>query len=165
MTRGLPAGLAEPLHILEPWPWRSTLATAVLVTLALLLLRWLWHWWRRRPPAPTGERLVVPLRRRSVFGEAVEAILHRARESRDFRSACHELALLLRSAWESQRGDRIRYLTAQEIADRFGENRRARLLLTLAELRFGRRTPDENDLEGLCELALEAYGRGGDRTR
>ena len=148
----LPAGLADPLHILEPWPWRALVIGLAGGALAVWLV---WRWVRGRldragvESAPGPE--VVTL---SAFGEAVEGIRERARESSFFRLGCHELAGLLRGRLRSRHGESFAYLTAQEAAARLRGDGCAELLVDVSTARFARRIPDAAVLDALCDRAL-----------
>jgi hypothetical protein len=159
----LPAGLSEPLHILEPeggalWPW--LLALAVLGALIL--------WWRSRrrvqgadtapvPPSSPRPTLVPASIRR------IEAIQEEALATGAFRQGCHRLAELLRELLQGgelgTRVERSDVLTARELRTRLGDTSFARLLLRLAELRFGVNEPDRGDLSKACIQARAAVER------
>ena len=150
--RDLPAPLARPLHILEPWPWKEALGWLLAgVVLFLLVRRWI-RWRRRRQatrsaPAPG----TTPL---GGFSDKVESIRSQARESGRFRQGCHELALLLRGTLAPPGSGNLDTLTARETERRLGDGALTRLLVLLADLRFGRRAPDEGDLDTACQLAI-----------
>jgi len=152
----LPAGLADPAHLLEPWPWQQAF---MLVLLSLLAAWLLWKVLRRRGPAPPG-RPHTGSARLDPLTEALEGIRSRATASGNYRRACHELAILVRSAFEGRHGSRVRVLTARELAQTFGEGARTRLIALLAGLRFGRREPTHRDFEAACDLVHEAHEPG-----
>lgn len=163
----LPAGLAEPLHLLEPFNWRGLLSAAlaaiVLAAIAYLLFR------RRRS---RGRRVEAPppgtsLPRSPVAGiaAAIAAIRGRYSRLRRFRAGCHELSTVLRDHFGQRGRHRYSTLTAREIGERLGDTPMTRLLSLLAELQFGRREPGEADLETICDLAVEMVSRSGEGGR
>ncbi|RMH21336.1 MAG: hypothetical protein D6696_05990 [Acidobacteria bacterium] len=143
----LPAGLGEPLHLLEPLPHRALVAAG----LALLLLAW-WAWlrWRRRPAAAEAP---PPAAAEGGVDEAIEAIRRRYGRPGRFRVGCHALAGLLRRHVEGTSGRRLAHLTAREIAAAFGEQAVAGFFPLLAELQFRRREPSADEFHSICELA------------
>ncbi len=157
----LPAGLAEPLHLDLPIPWRALAMVAALLLLSLVATLLLWWLRRRRRAAPRALPAPAPRRRAAGIVEAIEALRRKHRRSRAVRRACHELSVLLREHFESGfRG--FVALTAGEIRGRFGEHRRSRFFELLARLQFGRSQPTRNDFEGICDLAVEVVGEEGE---
>ena len=148
----LPAPLAAPLHILEPWPWRQAVGWLLAAIALYLLVRW---WARRRRRGPTSRGRPAGVSGRRGFAASVDTIRQRARKSGRYRRGCHELALLVRQTLEPLASRRLDVLTAREIKGRLGDDGRTRLLVLVADLRFGRRSPTRSDFDGACDLALE----------
>lgn len=148
----LPAPLAEPLHILEPWPWRAIAVAIVAASLAIWLL---WRWLRARGRQAEAVRPVPDLPSASAFAEAVERIRERARQSSFFRLGCHELAQLLRDVLKVRHGAKFAYLTARETAAGLDGDGYAELLVEVSAARFGRGVPSAKALDALCARALE----------
>ena len=152
----LPAGLADAQHILQPSPWRRDLLVALAAVAMFLIFWWLYRRWRRgRRISPTLQTEVPAAR--SPLATAVDAIRDRARKSHRYRRGCHELALCMRQALQSTSTADLQQSTAREIAHQMGDDRRARLLVSVSDLRFGRRTPDLADLDDACEQALKQF--------
>lgn len=150
----LPSGLADPLHLPPPVPWKflALLGAALLAAIVFSLLR---AWLRRRRRAPKmALPAPVPAATPGIVA-AIEDLRRRYRESRAYRAACHELSSILRLYFERSTRRRYSTLTAGEIRRELGETRTTRFFSFLADLQFGRRHPSGNDLEGACDLALE----------
>jgi hypothetical protein len=158
---GLPAGLADPLHMLEPEPsqWQAFVAA---VALLALFAWWQHRRWRRRTSTP--EPPPAPPPASGVFERTVEAIRDRARKSRRYRRGCHELGVYLRQVLAAE-NESLERLTAREISRRLGEDGRTRLLTLISDSRFGKRPPDRDDLDTFCDLALDVHGGSEPRTR
>lgn len=152
----LPAGLADPLHLAVPIPWK-TIFTVGGWLLAMALLLWLIRLWirQRRPAAANRPAPLPPELPRSEIAEAIEAVRLKHRASGAFRAACHELSALLRGYFERSSRQPYSTLTAGEIQREVGDGATARFFNFLAELQFRRTQPSDNDLEGICDLALE----------
>lgn len=153
----LPAPLADPLHILEPGPWRKVLVVTVLAAVVFWLF---WLWVRRRLAArsePSPPPVAPSL---GAFAEAIEAIRRRTGESQRFRHGCHELAELLRGRLRTRHGDGLAYLTALEIEARLEGDAGAELLVEVSATRFARRPPNTRLFDGLCDRALELDRKG-----
>ena len=165
----LPAGLAEPLHILEP----SSPSYGPWLLLALLLA---WWWWRRR-----RRRVVVPPPRVTVpvapsepelsgLAAAIESILKRfGGPDADHREGCHQLARELRRHFHDGRRP-FAVWTAREIVARATsaqtiEKRVARLFECLAELQFRRRPPEREELTSVLASAGRLVGDSDAATR
>lgn len=158
----LPVGLADPLHLLPPFPYRD-----LLWTVALLLLIACWWWWRRRrrpreeataPPAPKP----VPAPP-SKIDLAIDDIARRTHEARAFRQGCHELAAVLRQYFETKLGEPLSTLTVKEIDDTVDRPWLAGCFRQLAKLQFARRVPEAPDFDDACDQARSAIERGGRR--
>jgi len=149
----LPAPLAEPLHILEPWPWRSVLVVLVVGGLLLWTLR---RWLKNRRNRTDSDAGPLP-KVESAFAREVTAIRQRAVESSFYRLGCHELADLLRGVLRRRHGERFAYLTARETATRLVGDGFAGLLVDASAARFGRSIPDKRLLTELCSRALELH--------
>jgi hypothetical protein len=161
----LPAGLGDPLHLLEPSNV-DTWLPSLLATLLGLLLTWAWRRWkakRSQKPAPTTTRPrpVAAGASGSVLDE-VAALRRRHARSRTFREGCHALASTLRQHLERARdsgagdpGAPIPTLTAREMAARLGDPLIGSLFELLEELQFRRREPRKTDFLGVCDLATE----------
>ena len=151
---GLPAGLADPLHLPVEVPWKLLAVLGALLAAAILfaLLR---SWLRRRRRAPRRPLPAPVAATAPGLAQAIEELLRRYRKSGAYRAACHELSTLLRGYFERSTRRRYSTLTAGEIRREVGESRTARFFGFLAELQFGRESPTGNDLNGACELALE----------
>jgi hypothetical protein len=154
MSEELPRGLADPLHILEPFPgW----ARAAIVAALLLALLWmLWRRWARRrrvPVAARSPRRVAP--RLDSIAEVIRRIRRRYPDAGSYRQGCHELSAVLRSFLERGSPHPFSILTAREIARALGEGEQTRLFDRLAELQFARRAPSRRDFRAICDLALE----------
>ncbi len=150
----LPAGLADPLHLAFPVPWKllAVLAALLVAAIAFALLR---RWLRRRRQAPP-RKLPTPVPGPAPgLADAIAELRRRYRKSRAYRTACHELSTLVRGYLENATRRRYSTLTAGEIRREMGDTRGARFFGALAELQFARRPPTRNDLDGACELALD----------
>ncbi len=157
----LPAGLADPLHLAQPFPFRTLAVIGLLAVLALLWMLWR-RLRRRRPPAPAAA-VSPPLSPPAAgIGAAITAIRGRFLDA-DRRRGCHQLSETLRAHLE--RGGRHRFstLTAGEIAAAIGDVAVARFFDLLADLQFGRREPSRSDFDGLCDLACDVVVAGGGR--
>lgn len=152
----LPAGLADPLHLTVPIPWRTIFVVGGWL-LALALLWWLVRIWlrRRREAAASRPEPLPPPLPRSEIAEAIDAVRRKHHESGAFRVACHELSTLLRGYFERASRQPYSTLTASEIRREVGDSTTSRFFSFLAELQFRRDRPSENDLDGVCDLALE----------
>lgn len=180
MSQDLPAGLAEPLHILEPAAEEGgCLLPGLLALFVLAGFLLLWRRWRARrsasgapvPDAPDRSDTVGPLGRISRIRKRY---LHRG----DRRQGCHELGVVVREALEREipgmvasagpgggrawrRRPRLETLTGREIAalveGALPEEGAAVRFLPLLELQqFGRVAPDRETFAELCDLAAEA---------
>ncbi len=150
----LPSGLADPLHLDFPVPWKLIAIAAAIffAVIALVLIR---SWLRSRRQAPTKSLPApVPSAAFDVFG-AIEEIRERYVETGSFRLACHELSTLLRRHFERSSGHRYSVLTAGEMRKRVGEGSISRFFGLLAQLQFGRGKPSRDDLDGACDLAVD----------
>ena len=166
-SNGLPAGLGEPLHLLEPSNdglWLGSL----LATLLGLLLTWLWRRWRnRRPVITTPIRKPTPVvrDRSGPILETLAELRKRHGQAKSFREGCHELASTLRQYFErraSSPGAPMTTLTARELGDRLADPFIGSLFVLLEELQFRRREPGSSDFYGVCDMATEALeGRAG----
>lgn len=153
---GLPFGIAEPLHIEEPFPaWKVVLAALVL-WLLYRLARALYRRLQRaaqapRPAAPPPPPLL------GGIGAVIDDI--RRRYQTDYRRGCHALAEALRRHFDRAKlpgsAGRAPYptLTAREIERHIGDTALTRFFALLSELQFHRREPTQSDFEGACELA------------
>lgn len=150
----LPAGLADPLHLSYPIPWKIVFGLALLLLAGILFA--LFRAWlrRRRPPRPT-QAPDVARPRTSGIADAIAGLRQRHRDSVVFRSACHELSKLLRHYFETSTGRDYSTLTAGEIHREVGETASSRFFSFLADLQFARGAPTRNDFEGACDLALD----------
>lgn len=150
----LPSGLADPLHLPFPVPWKFLAALGALL-LAAIVFALFKAWLRRRQRAPQMPLPAPVPSPQPGIAAAVEEIRRRYRKSRAYRAACHELSKLLRSYFESSTRQPYSTLTAGEIRREIGDSRTARFFASLAALQFGRRRPSGNDLDGACDLAIE----------
>lgn len=151
----LPHGIADPLHINEPFPLWMVLAAGLLLWLLYRLFRLVQ---RRRaepppsvvapPPIPAGA---------SGIATVIEAIRRRYRKRKAHRHGCHKLAAALRKHFDRdlERKASLATLTAAEMTRLIGDTPVARLFGVLSELQFYRRPPTRGDFEGACDLALE----------
>lgn len=161
MTFELPAGLAEPLHILEP-TWQKAVAF-ILLALSLALTLWLLRRWRRRaaapaeaPPQPPSPS--APARAPSGIDGAVRALRDEYRTRR--REGCHELSVLLRAHFERRAGSRrsrrsFATLTAREVGRLLGKEAVREHLLQLSDLQFRRHEPSEREFDRICDRSVE----------
>lgn len=150
----LPAGLADPLHLSYPIPWKLVFGLALLL-LAGILFALLRAWLRRpRPPRATHQPAAAQPRL-SGLADAISGLRQRHRDSVAFRHACHELSTLLRRHYEGATGREYSTLTAGEIRRAVGETAGSRFFSVLADLQFKRSAPTRNDFEGACDLALD----------
>ncbi len=158
--RPLPSGLADPLHLPFEVPWRlvAILGAIFLFAIGWVLLR---NWLNRRRRAPKRALPApVPTGPSSIFDE-IEGIRGRYAESGSFRIACHELSSLLRGYFERSGRRRFSTLTAGEIHRQLGESRISRFFGFLTELQFGRGRPSRNELDDVCDLAIEIVREKG----
>lgn len=155
----LPGDLADPLHLLEPFPYKTLLVAAAV--LGYLLWRLIRRLHRRKLAAPQPAPRSVPAAAAAAapIAERIEALWRRFRETGRFREGCHELAGLLRAQLEAERRRRFSSLTAGEIGRHLGDSPWSRLFSLLAGLQFGRRPPSRSDFQGVCELAAEVAGQ------
>ena len=163
----LPHGVADPLHINEPFPIWTLVVAGLMLWLLYRLVRFL----KQRsaeaispPPSPS-----LPAPRSSRIAAVIEDIRRRYRERKAYRSGCHELAAALREHFDSGHStkDPMTTLTAAEMTRRIGDTAVSRLFGVLSELQFYRRPPTQSDFDGACDLALEvaeSRGRFGRRT-
>jgi len=154
----LPADLADPLHLADPYPFYGLLgALATLLLLALLTVLW----WRRRrrtvaaalPPAPAP-----PTGASSGIWKAIEDVRLRFFRSQDYRRGCHALAALLRAHLEGTTAQPLSTLTAREMPAAIGDGAVASFFELLAELQFRRRRPTLEEFRGACDLAHAVVG-------
>lgn len=152
----LPADLADPLHLTVPIPWKTIFVIGALLLVTTLLL-WLIRVWLRRRRAAAAKRppALPPLLSPSGIVAAIEAVRLQHHRTRAFRAACHEISTLLRHYFEDSTKKPYSTLTAGEIRREVGDSATARFFSFLAELQFRREQPTGNDLDGLCDLALE----------
>jgi hypothetical protein len=155
-VKRLPAGLADPLHLSVPIPWKTIFVVGGWL-LAIALLLWLIRLWlrRRREAAARRPAPVPPPLPQPGLADAIEALRRKHRKSGAFRAACHELSTLLRGYFERSSRRPYSTLTAGEIRRQVGDGTTSRFFGILAELQFRRRQPTGNDLDGVCDLALE----------
>lgn len=153
----LPAGLTDPLHLLEPW-WHSPERWLPAV-LALLLF---WWWLRRRSrrpaptvrPAPPPAPLPAPPRADSL-AVAIRELRDRYRASGDLREGLHRLSALLREhllaflPWEERHPGH----TALELARRFDDTPSGPLLRVLSDLGFAGREPTRDGYDDAFRVA------------
>jgi len=152
----LPAALADPLHIAVPIPWKTVFVVVgllLLAALALWLIRALLR--RRRQVATERPTRQPPPLPRGGIADAIEEVRRKHRKSGAFRAACHELSSLLRSYFERSSRQPYSTLTAGEIQREVGDTTTSRFFGVLAEFQFRRDQPSDNDLDGVCDLALE----------
>lgn len=155
----LPAPLADPLHLPNPYPYGE----AFLWLAALSLLVFLWRWWRRSRPRAAAAAVPggapAPLSpAASGIGKVIDEIRNRWL-IRDPRQGCHELSAALRSHYEKASREPLSTLTAREIAAAVGDSAVAAFFELLAELQFRRRAPSGDELRGICRLAAETAAR------
>ena len=151
----LPAGLEDPLHLMEPWPWGKLLMVVFLTLLLAFLV-----WRRRRRPV---EKVLVtppplpgsPPPPRGLV-EAVGDLRRRYGRTGDFRRACHDLAELVRRHLEHRSGRPYSVLTAGEIRRQEGDTPLARIFGRLAGLQFGRVAPSRRDFDETCDSLIQA---------
>ncbi len=153
---GLPAGLAEPLHLLTPEPFRWGPVLAGAAALALVVW-WLYNRSQRSSPAAPAPPAAASGAVDGPLEQVVEAIRDRARKSRRYRRGCHELAVYLRGVLSAD-DPALERSTARELLLQLGETGRTRVLTLISESRFGKHPPGAGDLDALCELALAAFG-------
>lgn len=150
----LPHGIADPLHIDEPFPTWALVAAALGVWLLYRLFRYV----RDRPavPLPVLESSPAPAQDGRI-GSVIEAIRRRAFERNALRAGCHELAAALREHFGRNLapGVSLEHLTASEIERRLGDTAVSRYFRLLSGLQFLRRPPTASDFDGACDLALE----------
>lgn len=158
----LPAGLADPLHLSLPVPWKllGVLAALLVASIVWVLLR---RWLARRRRAPRRSLPEPAPATAPGLAEAIDALRRRYRKSRAYRRACHELSALMRGSFEQSTRRGYSTLTAGEMRSEIGDTRTVRFFGFLADLQFGRREPTRNDLDGACELALEVAKPGAGR--
>lgn len=156
----LPAGLAEPLHILDPLPWRALALWALLILLAGAWL--LYRRFRRRsttvPPPPPGTPPPA------ADGASVSDLREHYGRLRDYRGGCHALASHMRARAGEKSGRRLATLTADEIALAVKDAGVVSVFELLAELQFRRREPSSHDFYGICDLAALALRERGTRA-
>ena len=170
VSNGLPAGLGEPLHLLEPsnlGAWLGPLLAALLGSLLIGLWRRLRG---RRPvaPAPAPRPVVTAEPSHGTILETLAELRKRHGRAKSFREGCHELASTLRQHFERRTpalGAPLTTLTARELGERLGDPFAASLFALLEELQFRRREPGSSDFYGVCDMATEAIegsasGRG-----
>lgn len=161
----LPAGLTDPLHVLDPDAWSVVTLLRNLLLLALVL--WLWHRWsrwrsRRHSPAPTSHRPPPPPtpQANSALAGAIDDLRRSTLASGDYRQGCHGLARLLREHGERTGRHPLTVLTAPEIAMALGGAPLVTVFQLLADLRFSRAEPSREDFEDVCVLAKESMAKG-----
>ena len=157
----LPAGLAEPLHLVNPYPYGKALAFLA----ALLLLALLWAWWRRRrrsaPSSPAAAPPPIPPPPpASTIEKAIAEIRLRYVETRRHREGCHELAEVLRTYYEKACGKPLSRLTVREIGTVLGDSAVTALFELLAEMQFRRRQPSSDEFSQICETATDVAKSG-----
>lgn len=156
----LPHGLADPLHIDEPFPLWTLVAGALVLWLLYRMVRSLRE---RLTVRPASVPVAIPTEKPPEDGgiaSVIEAIRRRYRRHEAYRHGCHELASALRehfdrSAEKPTTSDSLTTLTAAEMARNLGDSAVARLFGLLAQLQFYRRAPTRSDFDGACDLALE----------
>ena len=151
---GLPAGFAEPLHILEPetgaiWPW-VTLAIVLVVVSAVVVAR---RWSRERPSTPP-----TPRPEPTAIGERIDEIEDQYHLAARRRDGCHQLSLLLRQQLERRQGQPFTRMTARESQQPLGHTAASRCLLTLSRLRFGRGEPSAAAFSTACDQVRAVEG-------
>lgn len=168
----LPAGLGDPLHLLEPSNV-DTWLPSLLATLLGLLLTWAWRRWkakqgRKAEPTTARPRPVAAGGADSVLNE-VAALRRRHARARTFREGCHALASTLRHHLERTRdsgagdpGPPIPTLTAREMDARLGDPLVVGFFELLEELQFRRWEPEKTDFLGVCDLATEILVERGE---
>ena len=159
---GLPAGFAEPLHILDPgegsiWQWvaLAVMLLAVTAVVVALLRRWWrwWRWWRKRPSTPPAPRSEP-----TVIGARIDEIQDRYNTAAGRREGCHLLSILLREQLERRRGQPFTHMTARESQQPLGHSAASRCLLTLSRLRFGRGEPSAAAFSTACDQVRAVEG-------
>lgn len=154
----LPGGLADALHLLQPW-WQSPERWLPAV-LALLLL---WWWWRRRgarrtAPAPRPAAPPPPLPAPpgpSSLAVAIRELRDRYRASGDLREGLHRLSVLLREhlvpllPWDERHPGH----TALELAHRFDDGPSGPVLRVLSDLQFAGREPTRESYDDAFRVA------------
>lgn len=161
----LPAGLAEPLHLLEPSNWRGWVVAGLATLLVAAIACWVFYRRRfdaRRRIQPRTAQASPPGPHEQGIADAIESIRLRFSRRGLARAGCHALSAALRTHLERRKPIRYSILTAREIGRRLGDTPLTRLLALLSDLQFGRREPARGDLEGLCDLAHEVVSRPGD---
>lgn len=160
---GLPAGLAEPLHLVAPIPLRALLFFAT----AVALLGWaLWRHHRRRqqPSAAVAPARATSQGEPGIFARIIE-LRRRYGESNAHRQGCHALAALLRDHFEATSSHPCTILTGLEIDRAFEDRSWSGLFELLGELQFRRREPSEKEFHTAYYLAAEAVATPGERKR
>lgn len=154
----LPAGPADPLHVLTPepsyWPW--------VFLLGALALAWWWFSRRRRQepeparPVPTPETPAPP----PPEADFVDRIRERFGNRGEYRAGFHALSEGLRAQLSSKSGQPMAFWTREEIERHMGEIPALSVFEWLARHQFGRRMPEQEDFDQGCELVRTAAGVG-----
>jgi hypothetical protein len=163
----LPAGLAEPLHLLPPGGDDPLLpALLLLLLLVALLVGSIWR--RRRRFAAIGSRPAATGPAPTRLTEQLRRLHHRHRSPGRRRLGCHRLSQLARRELEPRRRRAgipapFSTLTAREVAEELGDGPAADFLRHLAGLQFGRQPPRRDDYDAAFELAEAVLAPGGKR--
>lgn len=162
---GLPAGLSEPLRMLEPagcscWWWLVVLA--FLFWLGRRFLRW-----ANKVSQEQKGKLKKPGAGRRGKGPAarIKALRAKAHETGDYRGGSYHLAETLRQLLQEGRLGKALprgpFLTARELEAEVGPGPLAALFHRLAVLRFGREAPTAQAFDAVCEDAEDVVrGKG-----
>jgi len=150
-AQNLPAGLADPLHILPPW---STIAlTAALILLVVAILIWAVAFFlsRRQPEGKFISEIAEPYRDGSISGK-ISKIRDEYTGSRDYRQGCHALSAVMKSHIEKRSGLDIEEMTPDEITVSLKGN--AGLYFEdLSELQFRKKNPLKREFVKACETS------------
>ena len=146
----LPAGMADPLHILPPWT--SLALTLGFLILLLVMLLWALVYYLTNRPQATDKLPSEPAR--PYQGSAIDAAIDKIRlthsELENYREGCHVLSAVIKTHIEKLTGLDVEEMSPSEIGANLKGNV-GNFFSDLSILQFGRKEPTKNQFFSICD--------------